>query len=294
MLKSMTGFASAAGSTGPFDWSLDVKSVNNKGLDLRLRVPDWLDGLELTLRKMIAEKISRGSVQLSLKVTKSGSASERVLDPRRVEQIVRTAAEVRAIATPQNVEIAALSLGDILTLGGFQDAQSDEAEIKALNQVLRDVFPKILADLVAHRESEGAALAEILTASTNRIEAAIAGCAGVLVQRQDEFEASFRAALKRLGQDQIEPDRLSSEMAILAVKSDVTEELDRLKAHVAAARELLASEKAVGRKFDFLMQEFNREANTLCSKSGSPALTEIGLDLKVTIDQMREQIQNVE
>jgi uncharacterized protein (TIGR00255 family) len=159
--------------------------------------------------------------------------------------------------------------------------------------VLTKDLPRLIAQFQASRKAEGAALHRILAENLKQMEELITQALATLKTRADGFEENFRAALARLIQD-IDPERLAQEMAILAVKSDVTEEIDRLQAHIAAAQALLTSNGPSGRKFDFLMQEFNREANTLCSKSGSKALTAIGLEMKVLIDQMREQVQNVE
>ena len=164
---------------------------------------------------------------------------------------------------------------------------------QAVITVLTKDLPRLIAQFQASRKAEGAALHRILAENLKQMEELITQALATLKTRADSFEENFRAALARLKQD-IDPERLAQEMAILAVKSDVTEEIDRLQAHIAAAQALLTSDGPSGRKFDFLMQEFNREANTLCSKSGSKALTAIGLEMKVLIDQMREQVQNVE
>ncbi|MDB4123395.1 DUF1732 domain-containing protein, partial [Planktomarina temperata] len=196
-------------------------------------------------------------------------------------------------AAQKGLSVAPLSLSDIAAQNGFLDVDADTEAKQAVITVLTKDLPKLIAQFQASRKAEGAALHRILAENLKQMEELITQALATLKTRADSFEENFRASLARLKQD-IDPERLAQEMAILAVKSDVTEEIDRLQSHIAAAQALLTSDGPSGRKFDFLMQEINREANTLCSKSGSKALTAIGLEMKVLIDQMREQVQNVE
>ena len=293
MLTSMTGIAALSGAVGPYDWSMELRGVNNKGLDIRARVPDWLVGLDQFVRKAIAAEVARGSLQFSLKVSLSEGTVQRQIDLVKLEQILTNAAHLAMLAKDKGLGFAPIGLSDISSQNGFMDFDSgDMAKAELMQKVVAEL-PTIIAQLQASRQAEGQALHAVLEAGVVEMERLLQLANKAIENRADEFETNFKAAIVRLKQD-IEPSRLAQEMAILAVKSDVTEEIDRLIAHIAAARALLASHEPAGRKFDFLMQEFNREANTLCSKSNSKSLTAIGLEMKVLIDQMREQVQNVE
>ena len=293
MLTSMTGIAALSGAVGPYDWSMELRGVNNKGLDIRARVPDWLVGLDQFVRKAIAAEVARGSLQFSLKVSLSEGTVQRQIDPVKLEQILTNAAHLAMSAKDKGLDFAPIGLSDISSQNGFMDFEAGDLAKAELMQKVVAELPTIIAQLQASRQAEGQALHAVLEAGVVEMERLLQLANKAIENRADEFETNFKAAIVRLKQD-IEPSRLAQEMAILAVKSDVTEEIDRLIAHLAAARALLASHEPAGRKFDFLMQEFNREANTLCSKSNSKSLTAIGLEMKVLIDQMREQVQNVE
>ncbi len=293
MLSSMTGIATKSGSSGPYDWSVELRGVNNKGLDIRARVPDWLVGLDQIVRKAIAADVARGSLQFGLKVSLSEGTVQRQIDPTKLDHILANAVYLAKRARDKGIEFAPIGLSDISSQNGFMDFEAGDLEKTGLRQMVLAELPKLIAQFQVSRREEGQALHSVLEAGVVEMEQLLQRSAAAIETRADEFETNFKAAIARLKHD-IDPGRLAQEMAILAVKSDVTEEIDRLMAHIAAARTLLASQEPVGRKFDFLMQEFNREANTLCSKSSSKSLTAIGLEMKVLIDQMREQVQNVE
>jgi uncharacterized protein (TIGR00255 family) len=289
----MTGMAAMSGASGPYDWSMELRAVNNKGLDIRTRVPEWLVGFDQAARKAISSQVARGSLQFSLKISHVAGQGQRQIDPDKLEHILTNAAVLAEHAAQKGLSVAPLSLSDIAAQNGFLDVDADTEAQQAVITVLTKDLPTLIAQFQASRKAEGAALHRILAENLKQMEELITQALATLQTRADSFEENFKAALARLKQD-IDPERLAQEMALLAVKSDVTEEIDRLQAHIAAAQALLMSDGPSGRKFDFLMQEFNREANTLCSKSGSKALTAIGLEMKVLIDQMREQVQNVE
>jgi uncharacterized protein (TIGR00255 family) len=289
----MTGMAAMSGASGPYDWSMELRAVNNKGLDIRTRVPEWLVGFDQAARKAISSHVARGSLQFSLKISHVAGQGQRQIDPDKLEHILTNAAVLAELAAQKGLSVAPLSLSDISAQNGFLDVDADTEAQQAVITVLTKDLPTLIAQFQASRKAEGAALHRILAENLTQMEELITQALATLKTRADSFKENFKAALARLKQD-IDPERLAQEMAILAVKSDVTEEIDRLQAHIAAAQALLTSDGPSGRKFDFLMQEFNREANTLCSKSGSKALTAIGLEMKVLIDQMREQVQNVE
>ena len=296
MRQSMTGFASAQGGADGLRWAWDLRSVNGKGLDLRLRVPDWIEGLEQALRAELAGVFARGSVTVSLRVSAETEAGTLVLNPAQMRAALSAMAEVEAEAMERGLTLGPSTAADVVALRGVMDAGAELRDTVALRAVLVTEFRALVAGLVAARTSEGAALSDILQRHINEIEAIVQASHEVVIARKDEQAERLRQALARVMEAAPDMDeaRIAQELALIAVKSDVTEEIDRLTAHIAAARDLLQADGAVGRKFDFLMQEFNREANTLCSKAQSTPLTQLGLELKTVIDQMREQVQNVE
>ncbi|WP_136645533.1 YicC/YloC family endoribonuclease [Tabrizicola sp. YIM 78059] len=294
----MTGFAARRGTGAGHAWVWDLRSVNGKGLDLRLRLPDWIDGLELAVRAELQKAVPRGNVTLTLKVMQDGGGDDGVfrLNRRQLAAALAALGEVEAAAVAAGVTLRQPTATDVLTLRGVLDQSNETQDTAPLRAAILADLPGLLADFAAMRETEGAALAAVLAAQLDRIEALTAEAQREAVARSAVQADTLREAVTRVmaATDAVDAGRLAQELAMLAVKTDVTEELDRLSAHVAAARAHLTETAPVGRKLDFLMQEFMREANTLCSKAQSLALTRIGLDLKTVIDQMREQVQNVE
>ena len=293
----MTGFGGAAGSAGMWTVSLDIRSVNGRGLDMRLRAPDWIDGLEAELRKKVQAAVSRGSVTLSVRVSREEGQAASTINAEGLRAVLAALAEIENAAADAGLSLSPTSAADIATMRGVMDT-GDEARLdtKSLARAIQSLADEAIAAFDADRAREGAALAAILSGQIDEVVRLTGLASEALGDRTEAQRAALARNLARLldASDLPDEQRLQQELALIAVKSDVTEEIDRLAAHVAAARDLLASSGPVGRKLDFLMQEFNREANTLCSKAGSSALTAIGLDLKTVIDQMREQVQNVE
>jgi len=295
-LRSMTGFAARGGQCEAAEWQWEARSVNARGLDLRVRLPDGLEALEPKLRAAAQARLTRGSVQVSLRVTQAeGSAALRV-DEAVLDRALQAAAQVAEAAGRAGVPVAPVTAGEVLSLRGVIDPGRSSDRLSAAAEAIgADIVPLFKA-LDTARAGEGQALASILRQQIDSVEALVSRArdtAEVRAARQGTLLRERVAALLAT-QDRVDEDRLAQELALLAVKADVTEELDRLTAHVAAGRDLLAAQGSIGRKLDFLCQEFNREANTLCSKAQDSALTAIGLELKVVIDQMREQCQNVE
>jgi len=296
MLKSMTAYATRAGTHGAFSWTWEVRGVNGKGLDLRLRAPDWIEGVEPAFKAALKGQVGRGTLQVSLRVSRTDGAEALNLDETAVAGVLAALARVEDMAQTAGHALAPTKASDVLTMRGVLDAGTpDDGGPDLANAVKADI-PHLIEDFVAMRGQEGAALYDILTEHLQVISDLVAAAEAHLPDREAAQKAQFEAGLKRLMTDQrdIDPDRMAQELAQILIKSDVMEEIDRLRAHVTAATDLLEQSGPVGRKLDFLAQEFNREANTLCSKSGTKELTAIGVDLKVRIDQMREQIQNVE
>ena len=299
MTVSMTGFAACKGQGAGHTWAWDMRSVNGKGLDLRLRVPDWIDGLELVLRGEMAKVLQRGNVSLSLKVSRDGlsEGAEGVrVNPAALNAVLTALAVVEEAAMAQGMTLRQASAADVMAVRGVLETTAADMDTAPLRAAILADLPALLSDFQTMRAAEGLALNGVIAAQLDQIAALVATAATESAARRAAQAATLREALARVlaNADGVDEVRLAQELAMIAVKNDVTEELDRLAAHIAAARALLADAGQVGRKFDFLMQEFMREANTLCSKAQSMALTRVGLDLKTTIDQMREQVQNVE
>lgn len=292
----MTAFASATGTCQGYGWTWDLRSVNGKGLDLRLRVPDWIDGLEAAIRARLGSAVTRGNVNLSLRVQSEERAGQLTLNTATLEDILSAMAQVEARAMETGVTLAPATAADLLALRGVLDSTSAVQDTHGLRDALLKDLEPVLNSFLKMRQGEGAALAAVLSEQLEQIAALTDQAAQAADARQARMADTLRRQLARVTDhnDAVAPERVAQELAVIAVKSDVTEELDRLRAHIIAARALLEQGGPVGRKLDFLTQEFNREANTLCSKAQDSGLSAVGLELKAVIDQMREQVQNVE
>ena len=293
-LSSMTGFARAHGAHGPWSYVWELKSVNSKGLDIRLRTPPGFDGVEVRARAAVAAKIARGTCSVNLSAKRADAAGAVRIDRAALDRLLSALDDV-----PLHANLRPASLDGLLMLRGVVEVvepEDSEAERASLEGQMLAHLDQALTALAASRAGEGAALTATLRKRIDRI-AELAESADRLPSRQPE---AVRARLKQQvallieNADAFDPQRLHQEAVLLAVKADIREELDRLHAHVASARTLLAGEGPAGRRLDFLAQEFARETNTLCAKAGDPALTAIGLDLKIEVEQWREQVQNIE
>ncbi|MCX7280947.1 MAG: YicC family protein [Alphaproteobacteria bacterium] len=292
---SMTGFAERTGSHEGLRWRWEAKSVNGRSLDLRLRTPPGYDGLEAPARRLAGERFLRGAFQIFLSVEQPETTRGLSVDAAALASAVRIAREVAA-----ETGLAPARVDGLLALKGVIVADEVAAPLDPVVRGYRDAaILESLAGafdrLVKERCSEGAKLAALMTAQMDEIEKLVGEAGRLAAVQPAALKDRLDAQLKELlDGGSVSEDRLAQEVALLAVKADVREELDRLAAHVQDARALIADGKGVGRKLDFLAQEFNREANTLCSKSSDIALTRTGLALKAVIDQFREQSQNVE
>ena len=293
-VSSMTGFARAGGSSGAAGWSWEIKSVNGRALDIRCRLPQGLERLDPAVRGRVAARLKRGNVTVGLRLSQAPDAAAMRVNRAWLDELIALAAEYRA-----NEGIAPPRLDGMLALRGVIEAAEqpdDDADSGQDDASMLETLDTALVELVHERQAEGAQLAAALTDRIAEIETLTRQAEALAPSRQEALRARLReqvAALVDAGTPVTE-ERLATELAMLAVKIDVTEEIDRLKSHCASAVRHLQEEGAVGRKLDFLAQEFNREANTLCSKASHAALTDIGLALKAAIDQFREQVQNVE
>ena len=296
MINSMTGFASRAGASAPFSWGWEIRSVNGKGLDIRLRVPDWIGGLEIGLRKTLGDLVARGNVTCNLRLIREEGGGQLEVNEMQLATVLEALQQIEARAMDAGVSLAPSKATDIVIMRGVLEQSSTQDDAEVLCATLLEDVRSVLADFNAMRASEGAALAQVLTVQLAEVETLTAQAAALAETRKDEMAQTLKRNLARVmdNADGADESRVAQELALIAVKSDITEEIDRLAAHVTAARALLVQGGPVGRKLDFLMQEFNREANTLCSKAQKTDLTRVGLALKAVIDQMREQVQNVE
>jgi len=296
MIHSMTAFASKRSTEQGLAWVWDLRSVNARGFDIRLRLPEGIEGLEQAVRGAISAAMKRGSISLSLKMAREAGDVPLTLDPAQLDRTLEALRLVQERAGRIGVNLSAPSPAEILSQRGVMTAREDDSTTESLLPTLQADLESLLKDFLAMRAREGALIADVLIGQLTEIESLVAQAQTAAESRRDVQKQAVTNALARVLDTgaEVDPERLRQELALIAIKADVTEEIDRLRTHIAAARALMYKGGAVGRKLDFLAQEFNREANTLCSKSQSKELTSIGLDLKAAIEQMREQIQNLE
>jgi len=293
-LKSMTGFARCDGLHDRHSWHWEVRTVNGRGLDVRLRLPPGYDSIEQAVRDTCKKRLARGNCSLTLTVQRDSGETAAQLNEEVFKQVVQAAEKASALTA-----VAPATLDGLLSMRGvieFKEAEENESERNArLEAVLAD-FGSVINQLIEAREAEGEHLAKEISGQVDEIEKLTGTIENSPSRESDAIRMRLQDQVNRLLEEttKLDEQRLHQEAALLAAKADVEEELARLKAHVAAARELLGSTQPVGRKFDFLTQEFNREANTICSKSDAPDITTAGLALKAVIDRMREQVQNIE
>lgn len=292
---SMTGFARVDGADDGASWFWEIRSVNGRGLDVRLRLPPGSERIELPARERIAKRLTRGNINVQLNQRRTTTSSAIVVNEEALAQIVIVARDLQ-----DRLGAAAPSVDGLLGLRGVLDTveveESDEVVSLRGEQQLADL-ERTLDALVTARSGEGARLGAMVEAQLTRISQLTEEVAASPARSPAAIGQRLREQIQRLVDERgagLDDARLHQEAVLLATKADVEEELQRLRAHVAAARELISADEAIGRRLDFLTQEFNREANTLCSKSNDAGVTKLGLELKSTIEQMREQVQNIE
>jgi uncharacterized protein (TIGR00255 family) len=289
----MTGFARADGVSNTYVWGWELKSVNSKGLDLRLRIPPGWDAVEVAVRKLMSPVV-RGALYANLSVRREGVAPTVRINQPVLSAVLEAIREVEG-----RVKAGAPTVDGILNIKGVIDVveePEDEAARGVADAAVVAGFQTALASLLEMRRREGDALKTILSARLDEIAALTARADAAPGRRPEAIRARLAEQVATLldGGNRLDPDRLHQEALLMASKADVREELDRLAAHVDQARRLIAEGGAIGRRLDFLSQEFNRETNTLCSKSNDIELTTIGLELKTVVEQFREQVQNLE
>lgn len=301
-LRSMTGYARAEGAFDPggpsrrWSWSWELRSVNARGLDIRCRVPDGAERLEVAARKAIAARIARGAVSARLALADAGGARA----PRIDRAFLRETLALRDELAAEGIGFPPLRLDALLAVRGAVEpgapAPPDAEESRALDAAALAGLERALDGLTATREEEGARLRGALDGYLDALDALLRRAVAAAEGQAETLRARLRAQIAELLDAAPPPseERLAQELALLAAKADTREETERLAAHLAACRGLLAGGGAVGRRLDFLCQELNREANTVCSKSAGLPLTALGLEIKAEIERFREQVQNVE
>ena len=290
----MTGFARSHGTSGPYTFEWELKSVNAKGFDFRMRLPPGWDDVELSARKRATELLSRGTVYANLNVKRSIAASNIRVNEDVLAAVVRIAGQLAA-----RIDAVAPSIDGLLAIKGVievAEPEANEAEEQAARVAVAASFEQALASLIDMRKREGATLGDVLKQRLDQIEQ-LAGRAEKAPGRQPEAiraRLAEQIAVLISASDRFDSDRLTQEALLMATRADIREELDRIASHLSQSRALLDKGGAVGRRLDFLAQEFNREVNTCCSKSNDLELTNTGLEMKNVVEQFREQVQNLE
>lgn len=289
----MTGFARVSSATANYRWAWELKSVNAKGLDLRLRLPQGFDAIEIEARASLAEKLARGTCYATLSAQREAAAPEVHLNETLLRRLVEAVSHI-----PRDSALRPASIDGLLGVRGvveIRDKGDDETDLAEAQKAALAGLAEALAALVAMRRSEGAALAQILGQRLAKLTTLRRAAEDCPARKPEAIRAKLAESIAQLAsQSKFDETRLYQEALLLAAKADVREELDRLEAHIAACTELLERGGPVGRRLDFLAQELGREANTLCAKSNDASLTAIGLELRVEIEQFREQVQNIE
>jgi uncharacterized protein (TIGR00255 family) len=293
-LSSMTGFARSHGTSGPYAFEWELKSVNAKGFDLRMRLPPGWDELEPVTRKRAAEVLSRGTIYVNLTVKRANALQVARVNEDVLASVVKIAGELAG-----RIDAVAPSIDGLLAIKGVIEVvepDSDEAEDKAAKTAAAATFEQALNDLIEMRKREGVTLGQILSQRMDEIETLMRKAEAAPGRKPEAIKARLAEQIAALldASDRFDPDRLSQEAVMIAAKADIREELDRIASHISQARQMLGNGGAIGRRLDFLAQEFNREVNTCCSKSNDLELTNTGLEMKNVVEQFREQVQNLE
>jgi uncharacterized protein (TIGR00255 family) len=293
-LSSMTGFARSHGASGPYTFEWELKSVNAKGFDLRMRLPPGWDELEALAKKRAGEVLSRGTVYANLSVKRANAVSTIRINEEVLASIVKVAHELSG-----KIDAVAPSIDGLLSIKGVIEVvepESNEVEDTAAKAAAAIAFEQALTDLIEMRRREGVTLGQILLQRMDDIERLAKRAEAAPGRKPEAIRLRLAEQIAALldTSDRFDPDRLNQEAIMIAAKADIREELDRIASHISQAREMIGKGGPVGRRLDFLAQEFNREVNTCCSKSNDLELTNTGLEMKTVVEQFREQVQNLE
>lgn len=293
-IASMTGFAREAGTTGPFQWAWEIKSVNGRGLDIRLRTPPGLDAAGEDARQKLQKGLTRGAVQAGLTINRAAIAPRVRVNSEALQALLAT---LRDMDLPSG--IAPATMDGLLSVRGIVEVDEEVDDPAVQAALLTDLghgMDRALASLVAVRKGEGQALRTVILAQLDTMASLVDAADACPARSPEAVRARLAAQVAALleASAALDPVRLHQEAALIAAKADIREELDRLRAHLEQARAVILEGGPVGRRLDFLAQEFGRETNTLCAKANDVSLSRIGLDLKAVVEQFREQVQNVE
>lgn len=293
----MTGFSSTDWITDDINFSLELKSVNGRGLDLRTRLPTGFEDLEKKVKSILGASIKRGNISLNLRMDLKESSKDFQININFLNSVLEADEIVQTEAKRKGISLAPSKATDYLQIKGvFGPENFEECNFEKLKEITFLKFQHVLKDFLASRLAEGVELKNILLKNIEDISVLLKKTDNILAKRKKKYTAKLKENLIMITEsvNQFDEGRIEQELALLAVKADVSEEIDRLHSHVINGTKIINSNGAKGRRLEFLLQELNREANTLCSKSNDIALTEIGLELKLIVDRLREQVQNVE
>ena len=294
----MTGYASGSAQVGSVSLDLEIKSVNSKSLDLKIYLPEYLSSLENELRQVASGKVFRGSVVLKIKVSQHSELSNKyVFNYQVLNTVFEKIQNIEKICDEKNIPLEPLKASDFFAIKGvWEEDKNASTFIDDMKSVILDKANELIESLLEARKKEGQGLLTILADKLASILALNKAAEEILPERSKHLEKNFKSLIDKIMSEhsQLDENKIEQEIAIIAIKQDITEELDRLKVHILSMQDLLNSTGAIGKKLDFLSQELNREVNTICSKSQYSALTKIGIEMKTLVDQFREQVQNVE
>ena len=294
----MTGYASGSAQVGSVLLDLEIKSVNSKSLDLKIYLPEYLSSLENELRQVASGKVFRGSVVLKIKVSQHSELSNKyVLNYQLLNTVFEQIQNIEKICEEKNILLEPLKASDFFIIKGvWEEDKNASTFIDDMKSIILDKANELIESLLEARKKEGQGLLTILADKLASILALHKAAEEILPERSKHLEKNFKSLIDKIMSEhsQLDENKIEHEIAIIAIKQDITEELDRLKVHILSMQDLLNSTGVIGKKLDFLSQELNREVNTICSKSQYSALTKIGIEMKTLVDQFREQVQNVE
>ena len=294
----MTGYASDTILAGDFSLDAEIKSVNSKSFDLKIYLPEYMTFMENDIRQLVSKQIARGSIVLKIKAKHNDEASSNfTLNNEVLNTVIDEIKTIEQKCDEKNIQFSPLTVLDFFSVKGvWEENKISQTDTVKLKSVMLDKLPELIKKFIETRRIEGQGLQAILVEKLSSIMEFIKEIDKVLPDRSRHLKKNFKTALDKIinEQNQVDENRLEQEIALLVIKQDIQEELDRLKVHIVSMQDLVNSSKVVGKKLDFLSQELNREVNTICSKSQYSDLTKLGIEMKTLVDQFREQVQNVE
>lgn len=294
----MTGYASGSVQANSVLLDFEIKSVNSKNLDLKIFLPEYLSVFENELRQIVLKKISRGSVFLKIKLNQQTEYQNNyVLNDKVLQNVFEKIENIERICDEKNIPLEPLKALDFLAVKGvWEENKNSSTNVDDIKKIVLDKIEELVVSLLQTRKKEGQGLHSILSEKLSSLIELRKAAEKTLPARSNHLKKNFKSTIDGIISEtsKIDENKVEQEIAIIAIKLDITEELDRLKVHIESMQDLLSSSGVVGKKLDFLSQELNREVNTICSKSQYSDLTKVGIEMKTVVDQFREQIQNVE